>query len=356
MAAVIELLSWLALPIGLWCALDSWFLHPRRVLAGAREPALVTVAYYALPIVCVAVIWRLLTAQTLDFSVVLFGISLVTGVIWALDALFFRKRRAAAAAAAGRNVADLPEPGTIDYARSFFPVAVLVLVVRGFLFEPFRIPSDSMMPTLLAGDFIVVSKYSYGLRWPVLNRKFVDVSEPQRGDVIVFRYPPDPRINYIKRLVGLPGDRVQVISDRLIINGAEVPFQETGVYDDGCYTNLRTATEKLGEHEHRVLFCPSPDGLSRSLAPGCNRDLPDGHWSCENTAIFGNRDRGDIDTVVPAGHYLMIGDNRDNSEDGRFWGFVPEANLVGKATRVWFNFDTGRSDWLNWRRIGQRID
>jgi signal peptidase I len=359
MNAIIELLSWLALPVGLWCAFDSWFLHPRRVIAAGsaavKDPPLVAALYFALPVLCIAVIWRLLTAETLDFSLVLFIISLVTGIIWGLDQLFFRARRAAAATGIGKTLADFPEPGTVDYARSFFPVAVIVLLVRGFLFEPFRIPSDSMMPTLLAGDFIVVNKYSYGLRWPVLNRKFVEINTPQRGDVIVFRLPTDPRVNYIKRLVGLPGDRVVVQNDRLMVNGAAVPFEETGRYDDGCYLNMRLAVEQLGEHKHQVLSCRSPGGLSPSLLPGCDRRLPE-HWACDESQMELAPDNGDRDMTVPAGHYLMIGDNRDNSQDGRYWGFVPEANLVGKATRVWFNFDAGRSRWFNWQRIGQRIE
>jgi signal peptidase I len=141
-------------------------------------------------------------------------------LIWSLDILFFRDRRARAAAAVGKQLSDFPEPGTIDYARSFFPVAVIVLLARAFIFEPFRIPSDSMMPTLLDGDFIVVNKFAYGLRLPVINRKIVEIGEPQRGDVIVFRLPTDPRINYIKRLVGLPGDTVRISNDRLYIDGA----------------------------------------------------------------------------------------------------------------------------------------
>ena len=161
----------------------------------------------------------MITAETLDFSLVLLLLSVVTGIVWGIDHFVFRQKREQAAAAAKPAPLALPEPGTVDYARSFFPVAFIVLLVRAFIFEPFRIPSDSMMPTLLDGDFIVVNKYAYGLRWPVLNEKFVDIDNPQRGDVVVFRYPPNPSVNYIKRLVGLPGDRIEVRDDHLVVNG-----------------------------------------------------------------------------------------------------------------------------------------
>jgi hypothetical protein len=195
---IAEPLSWFAAPIGLWCAIDSWFLAPRRVAAAGnaevKDPSLVRAAYAVLPILVVAVVIRMISAETLDFSLVLFLLSVATGLVWALDHFVFRKKRDP----------KQTEPGTVDYARSFFPVAFIVLIVRAFIFEPFRIPSDSMMPTLLDGDFIVVNKYAYGLRLPVLNEKFIDTGSPQRGDVVVFRYPPDPKVNYIKRLVGLP--------------------------------------------------------------------------------------------------------------------------------------------------------
>src|SRR5689334_4720055 len=192
--------SWLAAPVGLWCAIDSWLLAPKRAVAAGvanpPDPVPVRIAYAVLPYLIVAVILRLITAEALDFSLVLLLLSAVTGAVWALDHLVFRKSRDAAAASAQPSM-TLAEPGTVDYARSFFPVAFIVLVVRAFIFEPFRIPSDSMMPTLLDGDFIVVNKYAYGLRLPVVNEKFIDTGSPQRGDVVVFRYPPDPNVNYI---------------------------------------------------------------------------------------------------------------------------------------------------------------
>src|SRR6516162_2821064 len=226
--SVIVLLSWLALPVALICIVDDWFLRPRRLIAAPAPPQdapLMTFLYSALPVLIACAVLRLLVAERLDFSAVLLGITVLTGLVWGIDHLLLRRSRAAAARAAGKDPAQIPEPGTVDYARSFFPVALVVLVLRSFIFEPFRIPSDSMMPTLLDGDFIIVNKYDYGLRLPVINYKFMRIGEPARGDVMVFRFPPDPSVNYIKRVVGLPGDRVRVLNDQLIINGQPVPLR-----------------------------------------------------------------------------------------------------------------------------------
>jgi signal peptidase I len=367
-------LSWAALPVGLWCAIDSWLLAPQRQIRArnveAGDPVLMRVAYTILPILVVAVIVRMISAESLDFSLVLLLLSLGTGIVWGIDHFVVRKRREAAAAALKPPLA-LREPGTVDYARSFFPVAFIVLIVRAFIFEPFRIPSDSMMPTLLDGDFIVVNKYAYGLRLPVLDRKFISTGSPQRGDVVVFRKPGQENINYIKRLVGLPGDRVEVRDDHLIINGQVVELEPAGRYNDGCYVDMRLSVEKLGEHTHQVMSCNSADGLQASRRPGFqgNREsLPQcgrakivrdyGNYVCDESS-GGNWDTGNkVVGLVPAGSYLMIGDNRDNSDDGRSWGFVPDQNLVGKATRIWFNFDLERSGSavFNWSRIGDAIE
>jgi signal peptidase I len=215
-----------------------------------------------------------------------------------------------------------------------------------------------MMPTLLDGDFIVVNKYAYGLRWPVLNEKFVDIGTPQRGDVVVFRYPPNPSVNYIKRLVGLPGDRIEVHDDHLVINGQTIELRDAGVFEDNCYAGVRLYEEKLGEHTHQVMSCRNVVGLRGVSLPDCDRKRlrrEIGGWLC-NESPAGVRDRGDRQfDVVPEGYFLMIGDNRDNSADSREWGLVPDKNLVGKATRIWFNFDPQRSSWFNWRRIGDAI-
>ena len=358
---VILVLAWLALLVGLLCIRDDWFLRPWRQIAASPKPVAdspaMTLAYHVLPILVGAAVVRLLVAEQLDFSGVLVAISGVTGVIWALDAGVLRRRRLVAAKATGKDPAAIPEPGTVDYARSFFPVALAVLLLRSFIFEPFRIPSDSMMPTLLDGDFILVDKFSYGLRLPVSNTKILDTGSPKRGDVVVFRYPLDPSENYIKRVVGLPGDHVTVRDDRLIINGKVIPFKVTDTYTDGCYINMQLAVEQLGEHTHHALLCPVPLEVTPYPLPGCRRSDARG-YVCGGTAPPGAMplDEPEVVTkVVPAGEYLMVGDNRDNSDDGRVWGFVPDANLVGKATYIWFDWDPQRSGGPIWSRIGNKI-
>lgn len=268
----------------------------------------------------------------MDFSLILVLGTIVAGVVWLIDTLFFaRPRRVRAAdAAAAESVEsggaartaqydELPrEPLLVEYARSFFPVLALVLVLRSFIFEPFRIPSGSMMPTLLIGDFILVNKYAYGVRLPVTHTKIVDIGEPQRGDIAVFRYPRQPELDYIKRIVGLPGDRITYYNKTLFINGEPAPLESQGYYQpEGGVPNrgLLEVREQLGEVEHRILIAPAKPGF-------------DGEY------------------IVPKGHYFAVGDNRDNSNDSRFWGFVPEENLVGKAVMIWFNwnFDDGDID------------
>lgn len=263
-----------------------------------------------------------------DFSFILTVATLLTGVIWGLDSWLWKPQRLERAAASGVAPENVREPVVVEYARSFFPVILIVLVIRSFLFEPFRIPSDSMMPTLLDGDFIFVNKFAYGLRLPVVNSKIVDIGEPQRGDVIVFRLPTDPSVNYIKRLVGLPGDHISVRGDRLYINDELVPVTMNGPYagprNTGAQAHAQEAVEDLRGVEHKVLYIPG-------------------------------RDPGNYDEIVPADHYFFMGDNRDNSQDSRFdrVGFVPEENLVGKAVRIWLNWDL--PDAPIWNRIGDAI-
>lgn len=357
---IVVLLSWLALPVTILCVIDDWFLRPRRQIAAvpqpARDPPLMSALYAALPVLIGAAVLRLLVAERLDFSLVLLLISVVTGLVWLLDAFVLRGVRVRAARAAGKDPAAIPEPGTVDYARSFFPVALVVLVLRSFVFEPFRIPSDSMMPTLLDGDFIIVNKYAYGLRLPVINKEILPIGKPQRGDVVVFRYPDDPSINYIKRLVGLPGDQVRVHNDRLIINGEPVPTVDRGLYEDGCYQGMRLAEEHLGNGKHLIMYCPTPGDIAVDPLPDCNRSQARS-YVCVEAENVGLPDRGDtVELTVPPGQYLMIGDNRDNSQDGRYFGFVPADHLVGKATRIWFNWDLQRSGGPIWSRIGTRIE
>jgi signal peptidase I len=315
--------------------IDGWVLRPQRdpSATSIEEPWLPKAAGYALVGLAVGMLWRLFRYEAVDFSLMLVVVGAVSGLIWAMDRLFFARNRNRAAAHAGTPAERVREPVAVEYARSFFPVIVLVLVIRSFLFEPFRIPSDSMMPTLFDGDFIFVSKYSYGLRLPVSNTLVVPTGSPQRGDVIVFRLPPNPKINYIKRLVGLPGDRIRVDSaNQLYVNDVPMPQQPGATYggpkqDLWNYAGVPTATEKLGAKRHLIMFA--------------NGGVKEGEW------------------VVPEGHYFFMGDNRNNSKDSRWLdepdapGFVPERNLVGKAVRIWLNLDT--RDGPLWRRIGTAI-
>jgi signal peptidase I len=238
-----------------------------------------------------------------DFSLILVVLLCVCGVIWGLDAWLWKPKRAI-----GLDGQSAKEPVAVEYARSFFPVILVVLVIRSFLFEPFRIPSGSMMPTLVNGDFIFVNKFSYGLRLPVINAKVIDLGQPKRGDVVVFRLPSDPSTNYIKRLIGLPGDHVVVKNDHITINGEEMPIKMEGQYDPNEQAMTVLGVEQLAGVTHNVLLIPQA--------------YPK-----------------DFDATVPDGHYFFMGDNRDNSQDGRFpqVGFVPEQNLVGRAVIIWLN-------------------
>ena len=358
---IVQILSWLAVPVGFICLVDDWLLRPKRQTAMAPEPAadppVLALAYRLLPIfILAAVVWAFV-AEELDFSAVLVVISAATGLVWAADAGFLAPRRRTAANVARKNPADIPEPRTVDYARSFFPVALAVLLLRAFIFEPFRIPSDSMMPTLRDGDFIVVDKFAYGLKLPVTNTKILATGEPQRGDVVIFHPPIKPSEVWIKRVAGLPGDHVTVRNDRLFVNGTPVPFKIVGTYSDGCYENMQLATELLGTHTHQALLCPVPLQITPDPLPGCKRSDARG-YVCGGDPQPGAESLlqpGVFDTVVPPGEYLMIGDNRDNSDDGRFWGFVTERELLGKATFVWFNWDVDRTGGPIWSRAGTRI-
>jgi len=354
---ITTLLAWITGPLALLAMVDDWFLRPGRRLASLPDPPLMRAVYMLLPVAVVGSIVRLLASEQLDFSLVLVLVLAAAALVRVLDGLLLAPRRARAAARAGVAAAAQPLPVTVDYARSFLPVAALVLVLRSFIFEPFRIPSDSMMPTLEEGDFLVVNKFAYGLRLPVLNTKFLKIGEPARGDIVVFHYPPNPAVNYIKRVVGLPGDVVRVRDDQLIINGQPVPVSDDGRYNDGCYLNMRLTTEQLGTHRHQTLSCHTSDYLQAPPVASCRRHIQQS-YQCDDAERGTLPDRNDTieDLVVPPGQYLMIGDNRDNSLDGRFWGYVPEDHLVGRATRIWLNLPLGRSGWPDWNRIGKRIE
>ncbi|HJP03677.1 MAG: signal peptidase I [Chromatiales bacterium] len=250
----------------------------------------------------------------MDFALVLVILTGLSGLVCGAEFLF-RRIADAENSEPSKNIA-------VDYSRSFFPVLLLVLIVRSFLFEPFRIPSSSMVPTLLVGDFIFVNKYTYGLRLPVLHSKIMDIGEPERGDVIVFRLPSDPSVNYIKRLVGLPGDTIAHVNKRLYINDKLVALEQTDIESDASSV---IALERLGKVEHNIRLMRFKAGS-------------DGKY------------------IVPAGHYFMMGDNRDNSQDSRFpqVGYVPQENIVGKAVRVWMNWDFPESP--QWVRIGNKVE
>jgi signal peptidase I len=273
--------------------------------------------------------------MSFNFPAFLVLATLVTGLIWLLDALLLapRRRRLAVADADGR-VRPAPESVVVEYAKSFFPVILAVLLLRSFLVEPFRIPSGSMMPTLLVGDFILVNKFAYGLRWPVLDSKFLEIGDPQRGDVAVFRFPKDPSTDYIKRLVGVPGDTILYRNKTLYVNGAPVPQKEVGRYvgvgSGAGQTGYLEAQEDLTGREHDILVNP----MAPDLPPGCR------------VLAFGP-------ITVPEGHYFAMGDNRDNSNDSRCWGLVPDKNLVGKAFAIWMNWDGQRDGFpIDWGRLG----
>lgn len=286
-----------------------------------------------------------------DFALLLTVLTLLTGVVWLIDALLFaRKRREAARAVEGEEAqaTALRPTAVVEYSKSFFPVLLIVLVFRSFVFEPFRIPSGSMLPNLLIGDFIVVNKFAYGLRLPVLNTKILAVGEPERGDVVVFRKPAQPGLpndpqagtTFVKRLVGVPGDRVRYERHQLYINDQPVPYTPIG---NGKYvadaSNARDPNGRPVAGE--LLFREDLPGKPHSILQTAN---PYPELQMLNALTLG------------PGEYFMLGDNRDNSADGRAFGVVREADLVGKVTYIWFHFDSARDGFVAWRRIGKRVE
>jgi len=257
-----------------------------------------------------------------NFELILFYATLVTGVIALLD-LIARK-------IFKRQLRPLI---VVEYAVSFFPVLILVFMLRSFLYEPFRIPSGSLEPTLMTGDFIVVNKFDYGLRLPVLHKKIFGSGEPQRGDIMVFRWPPNPSINFIKRVIGLPGDRISYVNKELTVNGKKVPqtfIKNSEVAGEGGDNwTAQEKTEDLLGIKHHIYIDSAKTG----------------------------KDYKDI--VVPEGMYFVMGDNRDDSADSRYWGFVPESNIVGKAVMVWISWDNNKDGmiWnrIRWNRFGDQV-
>lgn len=255
----------------------------------------------------------------MDFSADLALLLALTGLVWLIDTVFYRAARQHPAAGAPST-----DPPLVQYARSFLPVILIVLVIRSFVFEPFRIPSESMMPGLIDGDFIFVSKFAYGLRLPVTNAELFSTGHPQRGDVIVFRLPRDPSVHYVKRLIGLPGDHVAVSNNQVFVNGEPFRLKPDGIYRGERFTGADLSLERIGDREHVVM-------------------------------IAANLRSTDYETTVPPGEYFFMGDNRNDSEDSRFGavGFVPEKNLVGRADRIWLNWNFPH--WPDFRRVGTKI-
>ncbi|MFL6633720.1 MAG: signal peptidase I [Massilia sp.] len=293
-----------------------------------------------------------------NFALILFVAMVITGVIWCLDVFVLAKQRRAKADAAlaeydarhAKLTADgikldngnraaleagiLRQPTWVEYSGSFFPVIALVFVLRSFLFEPFKIPSSSMVPTLLVGDLILVNKFDYGIRLPVINKKVIQVGNPQRGDVMVFKYPKDMSQDYIKRVIGVPGDKITYENKRLTVNGQPVEYVSMDDYlDDERPVYHKQFLEKLTNAPHRIL---NMDG-ARTINLSAVEEFPH-HDNC--TYSYDG-----FTCIVPEGNYFMMGDNRDNSADSRYWGFVPDQNIVGKAVFVWMNFG-------NLKRIG----
>lgn len=253
--------------------------------------------------------------MNINLALILTLLTVFTGVVVAFDRFYLRRKQPDGGGSRAMST-------IVDYSRSFFPVLLFVLVIRSFIFEPFRIPSGSMMPTLLQGDYIFVKKYSYGLRLPVLETKVIETGEPERGDVVVFRLPEEPTVNYIKRVVGLPGDTVTYVNHRLTVNGEPVPLSPDP--DPPPDETAPHFIEDLGDREHAILIAH----------PG--NTVRDGVYQ------------------VPEGHYFMLGDNRDNSRDSRFLGYIPETHLVGEAVRIWMHMDG--LEVPDWERIGMKIE
>jgi len=267
----------------------------------------------------------------MNFPLIMLILLVVTGGIWLLDHFVLRRSRAP----------GVHEPWWVEYPKSFFPVILIVFCLRSFLVEPFKIPSGSMIPTLRVGDFILVNKYTYGIRLPVINLKVAELNEPKRGEVMVFRYPENPSLDYIKRIVGLPGDTIIYRNKRLIVNGTPVKTEAAGEYnyvESGLnYAYNQRFNESLGGHSHAILNNQDAPNMQLSGV----RQFPFRENCVYNEAEFICK--------VPAGHYFMMGDNRDSSSDSRYWGFVPERNIVGKAFMVWWNFS-------EFKRIGLSVE
>jgi len=255
----------------------------------------------------------------MDFALIMFVLLVITGGVWILDRYVLRAKRTAGG-----------EPWWVEYSKSFFPVILAVFLLRSFLVEPFKIPSGSMIPTLQVGDFILVNKFTFGIRLPIISKKIVQINDPHRGDVMVFHYPENPSVDYIKRVVGLPGDTIVYRDKKVYVNGVPQQQQPDGEYnyvESGLkFVHTERYNENLDGHTHAMLINPDlPPIHLGSVAEFPHREV------CNYSDV-------EVSCTVPAGHYFMLGDNRDNSRDSRYWGFVPDNLIVGKAFLIWMNF------------------
>ena len=274
--------------------------------------------------------------MTYDFSFYLFLGAVISGLIWALDIWIWAPKRRnnphQYSSESLPGVRDSKDPIVVEYAKAFFPVLLIVFLLRGFLAEPFRIPSGSMLPSLYIGDFILVNKFAYGVRVPVINKKIIEIDDPKRGDVVVFKYPRNPSIDYIKRVIGEPGDHIAYYNKVLYVNSKPIKREYTSVYTEpGESLKANKYIEDLNGVKHEMLIIPSRPGL-------------------------------DAEYIVPAGHYFMMGDNRDNSNDSRYWGVVPDKYIVGNAFRIWLSWDCDLNRMFKlqceapvWSRMGKAI-
>lgn len=327
-------MAWLALGASAGIIVASWFVGRR---AAIKDDSAAVIPHplhgwleLAWPTFFLTLMAMLTLKEVMPFAAVLLLSIVLTGVVWGIDVLLFKRRRGTAA-----------EPALVEMARSFFPIVLVIFLLRSFLYEPFKIPSESMLPTLHVGDFILVNKYAYGVRLPVINKKVIENGQPQRGDVMVFRLPENPAKDLIKRVVGLPGDRIVYRNKQLTINDQPVDTQKLGagteVDNRQEMRGIVAMREKLGNKAHVTLQNP----LMPSVNPAGLRAFPNREQCQYSNEGFA--------CTVPAGHYFTMGDNRDNSDDSRYWGFVPDKNIVGKAVSIWMNFGE-----LN--RVGSAIE
>lgn len=267
--------------------------------------------------------------MSFNFPLILLILTIVSGLIWLIDSLFWIKHRKTASG-------KIKHPLIVDYARYFFPILLLVLIIRSFIVQPFRVPTGSLEPTVLPGDFILVSQFAYGLHFPVFNWEILPLSKPKRGDIAVFHWPVNSHKDFVKRVIGLPGDNISYVNKVLYINGKKIPQKFIGYTVDsnsptGPSWTVKVMQENLLGIKHDIYICASNSS----------------HCPIATAQNF-------HDVTVPAGEYFMLGDNRDNSDDSRYWGFVPEKDLVGKAFLIWMSWDNNKHR-IRWHRIGKHL-